>query len=248
MLTNGPAWHPLSFLATAVYLFGEAVVYPLHFCQLVFHWQPIFWVSLGTLVSILAGSYYKIRELSDGGSVVAEFLGGRHVAAKPDDLDEQRLRNVVEEMAIASGTPVPEIYVLDCERGIKAFAAGHTRDDVALGVTRGCVKLLTRDELQGVVAHEFSHILNGDTRLNLRLMGLAHGLFWPVIVGRVLLRGTPQPPEIGASIFDEDTQPTCLPTAPIGILFLIIGGISSPFVRLMPPMIKNRIPMGAVGR
>ena len=131
----------------------------------------------------------------------------------------------------------PEIYVLDRERGINSFAAGHTREDVAIGVTLGCVKLLTRDELQGVIAHEFSHVLNGDTRLNLKLMGLAHGLFWPVIVGRVLLRGTPEPPEIGASIFDEDTQPTYLPTAPIGILFLIIGGISSPFVRLLKSLI-----------
>ena len=86
-------------------------------------------------------------------------------------------------MAIASGTPVPEIYVLDNERGINAFAAGHTRSDVAIGITRGGLKLLSRDELQGVVAHEFSHILNGDTRLNMRLMGLAHGLIWPVIPG-----------------------------------------------------------------
>ena len=101
----------------------------------------------------------------------------------------------------------------------------------------GRVKLLTRDELQGVIAHEFSHVLNGDTRLNMKLMGLAHGLFWPTIVGRVLLRGSPQPLEVGASIFDEDAKPTILPTAPIGILFLIIGGISSPFVRLLKSLI-----------
>jgi Zn-dependent protease with chaperone function len=147
------------------------------------------------------------------------------------------LPDVVGEMAFASGMSTPEIYVLDRERGLNSFAAGHTRDDVAIGVTLGCVKLLTRDELQGIIAHEFSHALNGDTRLNLELMGLAHGLFWPVIAGRVLLRGTPQPPEIGASIFDEDTQPTYLPTAPIGILFLIIGGISSPFVRPLKSLI-----------
>jgi len=232
VLPNGPAWHPLSFLATALYLFGEAVAYPTHFCQLVFHWQPILWVSLGTLVSIFAGSYYKIRELSDGGCVVAEFLGGRRVAAKPDDLDEQRLRNVVEEMAIASGTPVPEIYVLDCERGINAFAAGHTRDDVAIGVTRGCVQLLTRDELQGVIAHEFSHILNGDTRLNMRLIGLAHGLFWPTLLGRRLLYCTrDEAPELWKS-GDQD-QTKLLPTAPLGILLVILGSISLPFVRLI---------------
>ena len=163
---------------------------------------------------------------------MARFLGGRRVAAKPDDLDEQRLRNVVEEMAIASGTPVPEIYVLDCERGINAFAAGHTRDDVALGVTRGCVQLLTRDELQGVVAHEFSHILNGDTRLNMRLIGLAHGLFWPTILGRRLLYCTrDEAPELWKS--SEQDQTKVLPTAPLGILLIILGSISLPFVRLI---------------
>ncbi len=232
LLANGPAWHPLSFLATAIYLFGEALIYPAHFCKLVFHCQPILWVSIGTLISILVGSYYKIRELSDGGSVVAEFLGGRRVVAKPGDLDEQRLRNVVEEMAIASGTPVPEIYVLDCERGINAFAAGHTRDDVALGVTRGCVKLLTRDELQGVVAHEFSHILNGDTRLNMKLIGLAHGLFWPTLLGRRLLYCTrDEAPDLFKA--SEQDQTKLLPTAPFGFLFVVLGCISLPFVRLI---------------
>ena len=154
------------------------------------------WITLGSLISIALGSLYKIRQLSAGGSAVAELLGGRCVETSTSDPDEQSLRNVIEEMAIASGTPVPEIYVLDNERGINAFSAGHTRDDVAIGVTRGCLKLLTRDELQGVVAHEFSHILNGDTRLNLRLMGLTHGLFWPTMVGRVLVRGSTQAPEI----------------------------------------------------
>jgi Zn-dependent protease with chaperone function len=140
-------------------------------------------------------------------------------------------------MAVASEMAVPEIYVLDRERGLNSFAAGHTREDVAIGVTFGCLKLLTRDELQGVIAHEFSHVLNGDTRLNMKLMGLAHGLFWPTIVGRVLLRGSPQPPEVGASIFDEDAKPTFLPTAPIGILFLLTGGISAPLVRLIKSLI-----------
>jgi Zn-dependent protease with chaperone function len=88
-----------------------------------------------------------------------------------------RLRDVVEEMAVASEMAVPEIYVLDCERGTIPLPRGHTREDVAIGVTFGAIKLLTRDELQGMIAHQFSHVLNGDTRLNLKLMGLAHGLF-----------------------------------------------------------------------
>jgi len=202
-------------------------------------WNPhlFWWSTTGTLLFIAAGCLYKIRLLSDGGPAVAELLGGRKIDDHPSDLDERRLRDVVEEMAVASEMAVPEIYVLDGERGINSFAAGHTRDDVAIGVTFGAIKLLTRDELQGVIAHEFSHVLNGDTRLNLKLMGLAHGLFWPTVVGRVLLRGSPQPPEIGESIFDEDTKPTILPTAPVGILFLIIGDVTSPFVRLLKSLI-----------
>jgi Zn-dependent protease with chaperone function len=236
-LFPGVWWNPIIFLITLLDLCGEAVVFPMGFLKLI--WNPYLfcWVTLVSLTSVALGSLYKIRLLSAGGSAVAELLDGRGVEAGTSDPDEQRLRHAVEEMAIASGTPVPEIYVLDNERGINAFSAGHTRDDVAIGVTRGCLKLLTRDELQGVIAHEFSHILNGDTRLNLRLMGLAHGLFWPTIVGRVLLRGSPQPLEADASIFDEDTKPAFLPTAPIGVLFLFVGGISSPCVRLIKSLI-----------
>jgi Zn-dependent protease with chaperone function len=202
-------------------------------------WDPTLfcWTTIVTLILIAAGCFYKFRLLADGGPAVAEMLGGRRLEASPSDLDEKKLRDVVEEMAIASGISVPEIYVLDGERGINSFAAGHTREDVAIGITFGAMKLLARDELQGVIAHEFSHVLNGDTRLNLRLMALAAGLFWPTIVGRVLLRGSPQPLEMDASIFDEDTKPTFLPTAPVGILFLIIGGVSSPFVRLLKSLI-----------
>ena len=215
----------------------DGLIHPLYILERL--WDPLLfcWIAPVTLALVAAGCLYKIRLLSDGGPAVAELLGGRKIDNNPSDFDEKRLRDVVEEMAVASELAVPEIYVLDGERGINSFAAGHTREDVAIGVTFGCLKLLTRDELQGVIAHEFSHVLNGDTRLNMTLMGLAHGLFWPVIVGRVLLRGSPQPPEIGASIFDEDAKPNILPTAPIGILFLMIGGISSPFVRLL----KSRI-------
>jgi Zn-dependent protease with chaperone function len=202
-------------------------------------WNPhLFWcTTTGTLLFIAAGCLYKIRLLSAGGPAVAELLGARKIDDHPSDLDEKKLRDVIEEMAVASELAVPEIYVLDAERGINSFAAGHTREDVAVGVTFGALKLLTRDELQGVVAHEFSHVLNGDTRLNMKLMGLAHGFFWPTIIGRVLLRGSPTPPEIGASIFDEDAKPEILPTAPVGILFLIIGGVTSPFVRLLKSLI-----------
>jgi Zn-dependent protease with chaperone function len=204
----------------------DGLIHPLYLLERLWDPQLFFWITPITLILIAAGCLYKIRLLAGGGPAVAELLGGRKIDGNSSDLGEKKLCDVVGEMAVATGLPIPEIYVLDRERGLNTFAAGHTREDMAIGVTLGCLKLLTRDELQGVIAHEFSHILNGDTRLNLKLMGLAHGLFWPVIVGRVLLRGTPQLPEIGESIFDEDTQPTYLPTAPIGILFLIIGAIS----------------------
>ena len=236
-LFPGVWWNPITFLLTLLDLCGEAVVFPMDFLALI--WNPYLfcWITLVSLTSVALGSLYKIRLLSAGGSAVAELLDGRCIETNTSDPDEQRLRNVVEEMAIASGLAVPEIYVLDNERGINAFSAGHTRDDVAIGVTRGCLKLLTRDELQGVIAHEFSHILNGDTRLNLRLMGLMHGLFWPTPVGRILVRGSTRARDPDESIFDDVTIPFFLPTAPVGVLFLIVGGISSPFVRLIKSLI-----------
>ena len=114
-------------------------------------------------------------------------MGGRPVNPNTNDPDERKLLNVVEEMAIASGVPVPRVYVLDREQGINAFAAGHTTGDAAIGVTRGCIQLLSRDQLQGVIGHEFSHILNGDMRLNLRLIGILFGILCIATIGRILL-------------------------------------------------------------
>jgi Zn-dependent protease with chaperone function len=225
-------------LAVPILLFSKPLAPFTSFSQLIWDPRLAFWITTVTLFSIVLGCLYKMRLLSGGGPAVAELLGGRKVEENPASPDEKRLRDVIEEMAVASGlTTAPEIYVLDRERGINAFAAGHTRDDVAIGVTFGALKLLTRDELQGIVAHEFSHVLNGDTRLNLRLMALAHGLFWPTIVGRILVRGSTRAPEIGESIFDADTKPVFMPTAPLGVLFLIVGGVSAPFVRWIKSLI-----------
>jgi Zn-dependent protease with chaperone function len=137
---------------------------------------------------IFTESIFKTLQLASGGSVVAELLGGRLVDSNTSDTDERKLLSVVEEMSIASGMPVPQVYIMDDEAGINAFAAGHSTSDAAISVTRGCMKLLSRDELQGVIAHEFSHILNGDMRLNLRLMGLVFGLLCLTVIGRVLIR------------------------------------------------------------
>jgi Zn-dependent protease with chaperone function len=147
-----------------------------------------FFVVIATIGIIAGGSLFKTAQLARGGSVVAEMLGGRPINANTSDPDERKLLHVIEEMAIASGTPVPNVYVLPQESGINAFAAGHSTKDMVVCATRGCLRHLTRDELQGVIGHEFSHILNGDMKLNLRLMGLVFGLVCLTVFGRILLQ------------------------------------------------------------
>src|SRR5690606_30911464 len=133
-------------------------------------------VTTVMVVAIIGlASLYKSSMLGGGGGVVARSLGGVRVSRDTNDPQQRRLLNVVEEMAIASGVPMPEVYLLEQERGINAFAAGHNPANAAIGVTRGTLETLNRAELQGVIAHEFSHILNGDMRLNIRLMGLLFG-------------------------------------------------------------------------
>src|ERR1041385_660306 len=151
----------------------------------------IFAVCAGVaLAVILLGTLFKLYTLaSGGGAVVARSMGADLVDANTHDPLQQRLRNVVEEIALASGVPVPAVYVMNGESAINAFAAGNTPADSVIAVTRGALEKLDRAELQGVVAHEFSHVLNGDTRLNMRLLGCVAGLFVIATIGRVLMRG-----------------------------------------------------------
>ncbi|MEM7627423.1 MAG: M48 family metallopeptidase [Planctomycetota bacterium] len=144
--------------------------------------------AAGVLAVVGGGSLYKTSQLAGGGKVVARSLGGRPIEADTTDPDERTVLNVVEEMSIASGAPVPTVYLLDHEDGINAFAAGWTLDDAVIGVTRGCIQQLTRDELQGVIAHEFSHILNGDMRINLRLVGVIFGILVISVIGAGVMR------------------------------------------------------------
>ncbi|MGH8432372.1 MAG: M48 family metallopeptidase, partial [Solimonas sp.] len=150
--------------------------------------SPLGFVAVMTAVVIGVSSLFKSASLSGGGSGIARALGGEAVHPGGRDPRLRRLRNVVEEMAIASGVPVPAIYWLPQETGINAFAAGYTPADAAVAVTRGALDKLTRDELQGVIGHEFSHILNGDMRLNIRMMGLLFGILVIAIAGRKLMR------------------------------------------------------------
>ncbi|WP_301583694.1 M48 family metallopeptidase [Halomonas alkaliantarctica] len=149
--------------------------------------QLVAGVAIGVLAVVVLGGLFKQRQLSGGGRAVAEALGGREINLTTHDADERRILNVVEEMAIASGTPVPSVYVVE-EEGINAFAAGFQTTDAVIGITRGTIRNLTREELQGVVAHEFSHILYGDMRLNIRLVSILHGILLIGLLGGTLLR------------------------------------------------------------
>jgi Zn-dependent protease with chaperone function len=154
-------------------------------------WRPGLFavVAIGTLGVIAGASLYKWSEFSAGGSAIAEGVGGRRVDPHTTDLRERQLLNVVEEMAIASGLPVPAVYVLDNEPAINSFAAGLTSSDAVVTVTRGALEKLNRDELQGVVAHEFSHILNGDMRMNVRISAIIFGILVIGLAGRATLWG-----------------------------------------------------------
>lgn len=143
--------------------------------------------TLGVLLLVGGGTAYQTLALRAGGEKVATMVGGRPVDPSTRDLLERRLLNVVEEMALASGVTMPRVYVLDDQQTINAFAAGHSPNEAVVAVTRGTLTRLTRDELQGVIGHEFSHILNGDMALNLRLIGVLHGLLVLALAGRMLM-------------------------------------------------------------
>jgi Zn-dependent protease with chaperone function len=150
-------------------------------------WQTFATVSAAVGVVVLVGSLYKMQALSAGGKAVAESLGGKLIPRNTDDPDQRKLLNVVEEISIASGTPAPPVYVLANEAGINAFAAGFSPRDAVIGVTQGTIEHLSREQLQGVIAHEFSHIFNGDMRLNIRLIGVLNGILIIGILGYYLL-------------------------------------------------------------
>lgn len=153
-----------------------------------FSWRRLGLISLAVTGVISCAIVFKHWQLSGGGKRVAEQLGGSRIQPNTDDNDEQRLLNVVEEMAIAAGMPVPAVYLLKDELGINAFAAGSTPADAVIGITRGSLDQFNREQLQGVIAHEFSHILNGDMRLNIRLIAILHGIVFIGLIGEILLR------------------------------------------------------------
>lgn len=150
-------------------------------------WELISTISLVVIAVVGLAIVAKWQQLKLGGRTIAQSLGGERLSADSKDPLQRRLLNVVEEMALAANLPVPPVYLLP-ERGINAFAAGYSPADAVIGVTQGCIEQLNRDELQGVVAHEFSHILNGDMRMNIRLIAILNGILFIGHIGYYLLR------------------------------------------------------------
>jgi len=200
-----------------------------------FDWERFFWIGLGVTTVILLGSLIRTLSLRAGGRAVAEMMGARLVSGNPRDPLERRLLNVVEEMAIAAGTPVPQVYVMDQEEGINAFAAGFGTGDAVVAVTRGTLEKLNRAELQGVVAHEFSHIVNGDMRLNLRLIGVLFGILMVALIGRLLLRWG----AIASSSRSRDNNGG-VPLVVLGLGLLVMGYVGVFFGNLIKASVSRQ--------
>lgn len=200
-------------------------------------WDPRIFtgVVLGTLAVVGLASLYKWSQYSSGGSAVAESVGGRRVDPHTTDLKERRLLNVVEEMAIASGTPVPATYILEQESAINAFAAGLTTSDAVVAVTRGTLDKLTRDELQGVVGHEFSHILNGDMRLNLRITALVFGILVLGLAGRGVLWSLR-----GVRTRGKNAGGVVVAVMLVGLALLVIGYVGYFFGRIIQAAVSRQ--------
>ena len=186
--------------------------------------------ALGTAAVIFAVSAFNVVKLASGGSAVADMVGARRIASDTQDPLERRLRNVVEEMAIASGVRVPTVYVMDDESGINAFAAGWDVSGAIVAVTRGTLETLNRDELQGVIGHEFSHILNGDMRLNIRMLGVLAGIVFIGSVGNFIMRSTRSgdSKKSGGQIFL------------VGLALFIIGYVGLFFARLIKAAVSRQ--------
>jgi len=225
--------------ALAVLLTGHSTVdaYGREVASRLEPWQPelLLQVGLATLAVVSVGSLYKIAQLRGGGPAVAESLGGQLVPTDSVDPEARKLLNVVEEMAIASGIPAPPVYLLEGEEGINAFAAGFTPSDAAIGITRGCVQNLGRDELQGVIAHEFSHILSGDMCLNTRLMGAVHGILLIGIIGYSLLRSSMY---VGGRRNSRDNSGTVILVAGFGLM--VVGFLGTFFGNLIKASVSRQ--------
>lgn len=194
---------------------------------------------VGVLLVVAISSMVRLSALtSNGGRGVAESIGGKLISSNTLDAKHRQLLNVVEEMAIASGIPVPPVYVMQEERGINAFAAGMSIDDAVIGVTQGSLDSFTRDELQGVIAHEFSHILNGDMRLNTRLIGVLFGITCIAHFGHLVLDNTHHTSRVSRSSSDSDKGFAVIML--IAIICLVLGWIGTLFGSMIKAAISRQ--------
>lgn len=196
-------------------------------------------VCVATLLVIGLSSLFKWLSFRQGGSAVAESVGARRIDPGRATPAERRLLNVVEEMSIASSMPMPAVYVLDQENGINAFAAGLTTSDAVVAVTKGALEKLTRDELQGVIGHEFSHILNGDMRLNVKLTALVFGILVIGLIGRGIiwsLRGV----RVRSSGNNKNSGGIIIGIFAVGLALLIIGYVGYFFGRLIQAAVSRQ--------
>ncbi|WP_039917193.1 M48 family metallopeptidase [Cellvibrio mixtus] len=180
------------------------------------------WIASGVSIVVLLGSLFRFVQLRGGGKSVAEAMGGRLLAGNTQDADERKILNVVEEMAIASGTAVPPVYLIE-EESINAFAAGYHLQDAVIGITRGCIQSLSRDELQGVIAHEFSHVFHGDMRINMRLISLLYGILVIGLIGEFLIRISGNRSVSRSN--SKDNSPAALLALGVGLLVIGYTGI-----------------------
>lgn len=232
-----------SLYVVAVWLTHFHFVGPRDNLTLVYGREPLDWIQPKlfcltgglALVVIIGTSLVRIAELSKGGGAIADRLGGRLIGANTKDLAERRYLNVVQEMALASGLPVPLCYVIDRDATINAFAAGNDPQDAAIGVTRGALAHLTRDELQGVIAHEFSHIANGDMKLSLRIIGAVAGLTALAQLGYIFLRA-------GAESSGDENDSARLDLAMVfaGFIVIVLGGGGVFFAKLIQASVSRQ--------
>ena len=195
-----------------------------------FSWARFGNIGLAVTATVALVVFLKWLQLSTGGKVVAESMGGSRILPQTRDRAERRCLNVVEEMALAANMPVPPVYVMNGERGINAFAAGITPADAVVAVTRGTIEHLKRHELQGVIAHEFSHILNGDMRLNIRLAAMLKGITFIGDVGHILLRSSNRH-RTGANRSDGKSA-SSLPVLGLALWLLgWLGGLAAGFIK-----------------
>ena len=225
-----------NLLVAAVFLWSRNYAYtaPVALTDRLAQVPPDTWliISVGVIGIIGLASVYKYLMIRGGGRAIAESLGGRQLGYDNADLKARRLLNIVEEMAIASGVPVPPVYLID-EPSINAFAAGFSPDDAVIGINRGTLDHLSRDELQGVVAHEFSHILNGDMRLNLRLIAILHGIVFLSMIGYGILRG-------GVYTSGRRSSKGGAPVLLLGVGLLVIGYAGTFFGNLIKSAVSRQ--------